>query len=653
MTKNIKEMIEKYDDSAVSTVEALEHIRLKPSMYLGSTATPYHALIEIINNSVDEAVIGVADKIDVIIHKDGSLSVEDNGRGLPVNYSTKFKGITSRALLTKTNTGKAFGSGGSSGTSQNGVGGKANLATSDWLKMEVYRDGYKYSDSFATIDGKPGIPTTDLVKNELPKVKLPKEDKEKHGTKLHWLPSIDVWDSINIDTEELKEFLHQMAYLNPGLELNLIIEKSKRNFSWKETGGIESLVQNTISKSGEELLTPIYNIRSSILAEGKVEKEIKADISFAWTNSETSKIVLFTNQVSNPDLGTPATGFKFGIAKAINNKAKELKLAKDTIEQRDILPGLIAVLSITMPDPKFSGQTKREITSAEAKPAINNITVSETDAQFDRTADKIKAVIKLALQRSEERKRLAAARINLNSKEIQRKISEKLSPSRYNGLDSELWLVEGDSAGGTMKMQRYVDWQAILPLRGKVINTLKNSAEKVRQNVELTTLFAALGCGIGEDYDESKLQYGKLIIANDSDSDGFAISNLIITALLTFTPDLIRNGHVYRIDTPLFVNTLKNGKKVYSYNDKDQEEFLKKNKNNITKISRNKGLGELSAQLVKETMVSPDTRRLRRLIMNEENESAVFENSEIFMGKDTGLRRDIIISEIDFVDESE
>ena len=207
MTKNIKEMIDKYDDSAVSTVEALEHIRLKPSMYLGSTATPYHALIEIINNSVDEAVIGVADKIDVIIHKDGSLSVEDNGRGLPVNYSTKFKGITSRALLTKTNTGKAFGSGGSSGTSQNGVGGKANLATSDWLKMEVYRDGYKYSDSFATIDGKPGIPTTDLVKNELPKVKLPKEDKEKHGTKLHWLPSIDVWDSINIDTEELKEVL--------------------------------------------------------------------------------------------------------------------------------------------------------------------------------------------------------------------------------------------------------------------------------------------------------------------------------------------------------------------------------------------------------------------------------------------------------------
>jgi Type IIA topoisomerase (DNA gyrase/topo II, topoisomerase IV), B subunit len=658
MSNNIKDLIKNYTDDDVENVEPLKHIRMKPSMYIGSVSTPLHPLIEVINNSVDEATIGVASKIEVILHKDGSISVEDDGRGLPVNYSKKLKNITSRSLLTLPNTGKGLVQDGktSSGTSQNGIGGKANLALSDWFKMEVYRDGYIWYDSWETVDNNPGVPTTKLEKQgtELPKEKLSKDNKDKHGTKLHWLPSSDIYDSINIEVQPLSEFLHQMAYLNPGLELTLTIEKSKKSTTWKESGGIEAMVKQIVSNNQDKLLTPIYNIKSDIEMDigNNIKKKISASISTAWVeNSESVKTILFTNQVANPDLGTPAKGFKMGISKAINKKAKELKLSKETIEQRDILPGLVAVISITMEDPKFSGQTKREVTSSEAQPALIKITEESLNLQFDRTIDKIKSVIKKAQQRAEARKKEQDGKINFKAKDIQKKISEKLSPARHLGEKSELWIVEGDSAGGTLNDMRYVDYQAVLPLRGKVINTLKSSKDKSLSNVELATLFTALGTGIGKNFDIKKLNYGKLIIANDSDNDGFAISNLILTAILTFMPELIRTGHVYRIETPLFVNTLKDGTQHFSYNDSEQTEFLKKNKKNIKEISRNKGLGELSKEMVYDTMVNPETRRLRKFIMNDENEGDVWDNLEKFMGKNTDARKEVFFDEGRYADE--
>lgn len=647
MNKDINQKIHAYDASSVDQLEPLKHMFYKTSMYLGSVENPQHTAEEAIMNSLDEVLLGVATEIWVTYHDDGSLSVKDNGRGMPPLYDKKFKMPVVRALLTLPNTGKAFGST-SPGSSQNGIGMKATTATSDWLEVNVYRDGYKYYDRYELIDDQPGVPVVKLNNNELPKEKIKANDIE-HGTEVRWLPSTRVWDSIKFDWKGLKELLHQLTYLNSGLTVHLLNEKNDDNVTYYEEGGIASYIKQIKKDMSVTEITPIFSFKGTYNTGKKIinavtKKEddfiINANIALCWSDNSVTKQLLFTNNVPNPLGGTPIKGFNAGIARLINKYAKELNLTKDTIEQRDILPGLILIIDMADPAPKFDGQTKKIITSVDAKNALNSIVFNQAQLQFDRSIETIKNVIKLALQRAELRKKEESSKVNLKSKQVLKTVSEKLSASKKHGIDSEMFIVEGDSAAGTLIRERDTNYQAIMAIRGKIINTYKATLDKSMANVELAVIFAALGAGIGNDFDITKCNYGKIIIATDMDPDGAQIADLLLTVIAKFAPDLIRQGYVYRAISPLFVNTLKNKKEIYTYSEKEQEALLKTPKRaQIVDIARNKGLGELEPEQVATTLIDPSSRRLLKYEFNDEAEA--YDTIELFMGKDSNKRKEI------------
>ena len=653
--KDINSKIHAYNADSVQHLDGLEHIRLRPTMYLGNVSgTPNHLFEEALMNSLDEYEEDVAKNIIIHLYKDDSISITDDGRGMPPLYAKKFKMPTMRALLTLINTGKSFQSSGAS-SSQHGVGMKAAMATSDWFKVKSWRDGYEYYDEYKTVDNKPGIPQVELKKDkngvpQLPRKKFKKtEFTFEHGTEVHFKPSDDVWGNPVFDWKQIKKLAKDEAYIHPGLTIRLINDKNGDNEVYNIAGGPIQLIKDIVKEEHRELLTPIFEYSGIYETNDKLKNgensKIEAQVTFAWTKDNSVKSVLFTNGVPNSLGGTPVKGFNIGIARLLNKYAKDFSLSKTTIEQRDLLPGLITVIVMKDPLPQFDGQTKKEITSNNAKNALNNITYNDAQLQTDRAIEEIKLVIKEAIKRANERKKIADSSVNLNTKAITNRVNKKLSSAKKLGLDAELFLVEGDSAAGTLINERDNKFQAIMPLRGKVLNTFKATVADSMANMELNTIFAALGTGVGKDFNIKKLKYGKVIIATDADPDGAHIADLILTAIIKFTPQLLLDGRIYRSVSPLYINQVKEKNKVvekYVYTEEEQEQFLQKTaKSKIVHVNRNKGLGELNDNQVQKIIINPQTRKLLQYHIDEDNIGDAYEMMDIYMGRNPEERRKI------------
>lgn len=643
MAKTKEELINSYSDKDLAHVEPLMHVFLKPSMYLGSVDTPQHTLEEAVMNSIDEVRIGVAEKITVTLHSDGSISVLDDGRGVPAEFSEKFGEPTLRAAFTKINTGKAL-AGDGDGSSQHGVGMKAVVATSEWFEVKSFRDGKVYYDRYEFKNGEPAIPTVKLKGGKnLPAIKQEKTDLD-HGTMVRWLPSDKVFDSNKFNKKVLRNFLKSVCYVVPEVTIELIDETSGSTMVFSEPNGIKQLVEDLIKKEGGDLITPVYSFEDSAVAKvGGSEVTISAEVSFAWSDNSSRIAALFTNNVPNPLLGTPIVGAGSGFSKLLNRYATELGLSKTTIKSRDLIPGLVLVVSLKHPKPKFNGQSKKEVTSEEASSAMNQIVYHGGQIVLDRDVEGIIPVIKQALKRASDRKKEDESNFNLKDKGNKLATNKKLSNCKLVGAGkgSELFLVEGDSAGGSVRNEKDPMFQAMIPFRGKVLNAYKSSVSKALGNSEIGAFFTAVGAGILDSVDISKRNYDRIIIATDQDPDGAAISNLIISAILRFCPELIKGGFVYRVLTPLFVNELKDGSRVYTYSNFEQKEFLAKKRKQVKKVQRNKGLGELDAHEVKETIIDPRTRRLIQITLPEDSdlEEETFELIDKLMGKETEERK--------------
>ena len=374
---------------------------------------------------------------------------------------------------------------------------------------------------------------------------------------------------------------------------------------------------------------------------------ITATVAYAWSDAPSHQTMLYTNNVPNPNGGTPIRGSFAGVSKLINKYAKELSMSKATIEQRDILPGLILVLDITHPNPQFEGQTKKEVTSKDAMNALSTMVVNGSELLYDRNIEPIKAVIKAALARAAARKKEEESKVAVSKSEANKALSKKLEPARNTGPGSgaQLFIVEGDSAGGTVIEERDVDSQAVIPLRGKILNTWKAAPAKAMANAEIVAMVTAMGTGVGADFDIEKRNYDQIIITSDQDPDGSHISCLILTAILKYMPQLLVEGYVYRVMTPLYVNSFKSKPPRYTYSNREQKAFLKTREGKtVTKIKRNKGIGEVSADLVHETIINKSTRRLLRYRIKEEFMDDALAIVDSLMGDEAAPRKAIFFN---------
>lgn len=653
--KKTQDLINAYDDSQVEILEGLKHILKRPSMYLGALDTPQHGLEEALMNSLDEVKVGVADEINIALHKDKSISIQDNGRGIPPHYSDKFKMPTARALLTVPNTGKGLASALATGSSQNGIGMKATVATSEWMDVKIWRDGTEWTDRYELKGKDPGVPVVKLTRaGELPSTKAPKS-APAHGSYLHWLPNAKVFDSLDLRSKDILSLCEFQTFLNPGLKITVDVKgKVHEMFN---PGGLSTLIERLAKQVDAKLMTPVYQF-PAVFDTGAVVRDdngeehavvISGTIAYAWSNATNHQTMLYTNNVPNPNGGTPVRGSFAGISKLINRYAKELNMSKSTIDQRDILPGLILVLNLTHPNPKFDGQTKKEITSADAVGALNSMIYNGSQIFFDRNIEPIKDVIKQALARAAERKKSEDEKINVSRNDANKALSQKLEPSRKTGAGSgaELFIVEGDSAGGTVVDERDPNLQAVIPVRGKTLNTWKTTNAKAMSNAEIVAILTAIGTGVGKDFDLSKRNYDKIIITTDQDPDGAHISCLLLTTFLKYVPDLLLGGYIYRVITPLFVNTFKDKKKAphYTYSNKEQQVFLKSRAGKtVTGIKRNKGIGEVSPELVSESIINSGTRRLLRYQIKEEFMDDALDVVNDLMGDSTDARKAIFFN---------
>lgn len=604
-------LIDNYSDENFMHLGALKHMRVRTSMYLGSVANPQHTFEESLMNSIDEATIGVADQIIVHLYPDHSISVMDNGRGMPVDYSSKFKMPTVRALMTIPNTGKSFLSN-SAGTSQNGDGQKATVATSDWFEVNIFKNKRVYYDRYECIDDNPGVPTVELTKDGNLPYRKAKEGEFEHGTMVHWLPSKEVWDSINFKEASIKRLLDQQAYLDGNLTLTFIDSDDKKTVFHHEDGIAGYLKDRTLADV--KAITPIYTFQGSYtdskqminpVTKVKSDLVISAKVAFCYVNGDRNDTYLFTNKVPNPNGGTPVKGLENGISVLLNKYAKDFNLYDKTIEMKDVRCGLVAAINLTHPAPNFEGQTKKQITSTNAKSALKNIVTTKAPLVIDRNIEPITKLIKTITDRIHQRE-LAEKATDLSSKKVLGKLSQKLAKAKVLGENSSIYITEGDSASGGAKRTRDKT-QAVMPIRGKIINSLKKTKQALI-NEEAATIFSALGTGIGANYDESKLNYGKVVIMTDADDDGAHIATLLLTLFMKFTPDLVKHGHVYRVISPLYVDKNKNNSYHFCYTETEQKYYLKDHQ--PTSVQRLKGLGEMDDKLVKKTLMTPGSRRL-------------------------------------------
>ena len=625
-------MGEQYGADQIQILEGLEAVRKRPGMYIGSTSARglHHLVYEIVDNAVDEALAGYCDSIDVTINEDNSITVMDDGRGIPVDIQKKAGLPAVEVVFTILHAGGKFGNGGykvSGGL--HGVGASVVNALSEWLEVQVYKDGNIYQQRYER--GKVTYPLKIVGKC----------GPEQHGTRVTFLPDKEIFEETVYDYDTLKIRLRETAFLTKNLKIILKDdrdEKKEKVFHYE--GGIKEFV--TYLNKGK---TPIYD--QVIYCEGTREG-VYVEVSMQHNDSYTENIYTFVNNINTPEGGTHLTGFKNALTKTFNDYAREKKLLKDSednLSGEDIREGLTAIISVKIEDPQFEGQTKQKLGNSEARAAVDNI-VSEQLTYF---LEQNPAVAKSMCEKSilAQRARAAARK----ARDLTRRKSAldgmalpgKLADcSDKNPENCELYIVEGDSAGGSAKTARSRATQAILPLRGKILNVEKARMDRIYGNAEIKAMITAFGTGIHDDFDISKLRYHKIIIMTDADVDGAHISTLLLTFIYRFMPELIKQGYVYLAQPPLY-KVEKNKKVWYAYSDDELNSILKEiGRDNSNKIQRYKGLGEMDAEQLWETTMDPERRILLRVTMDEETTSEVDLTFTTLMGDQVEPRREFI-----------
>ena len=625
-------MGEQYGADQIQILEGLEAVRKRPGMYIGSTSARglHHLVYEIVDNAVDEALAGYCDSIDVTINEDNSITVVDDGRGIPVDIQKKAGLPAVEVVFTILHAGGKFGNGGykvSGGL--HGVGASVVNALSEWLEVQVYKDGNIYQQRYER--GKVTYPLKIVGKC----------GPEQHGTKVTFLPDKEIFEETVYDYDTLKIRLRETAFLTKNLKIILKDnreEKKEKVFHYE--GGIKEFV--TYLNKGK---TPIYD--QVIYCEGTREG-VYVEVSMQHNDSYTENIYTFVNNINTPEGGTHLTGFKNALTKTFNDYAREKKLLKDSednLSGEDIREGLTAIISVKIEDPQFEGQTKQKLGNSEARAAVDNI-VSEQLTYF---LEQNPAVAKSMCEKSilAQRARAAARK----ARDLTRRKSAldgmalpgKLADcSDKNPENCEIYIVEGDSAGGSAKTARSRATQAILPLRGKILNVEKARMDRIYGNAEIKAMITAFGTGIHDDFDISKLRYHKIIIMTDADVDGAHISTLLLTFIYRCMPELIKQGYVYLAQPPLY-KVEKNKKVWYAYSDEELNSILMDiGRDNSNKIQRYKGLGEMDAEQLWETTMDPERRILLRVTMDEETTSEVDLTFTTLMGDQVEPRREFI-----------
>ena len=623
-----------YDAGSISVLEGLEAVRKRPGMYIGSVSRKglNHLIYEIVDNSVDEHLAGFCDHIEVFLEKDGSATVIDNGRGIPVDMHEK--GVSAeRLVFTTLHAGGKFDdsvyktSGG-----LHGVGSSVVNALSRYLDIEVSRDGWVHHDRYER-----GIPTQELENGLLPRLRRTKET----GTKINFLPDDEIFEKVRFKADEVKSRLPETAYLNP--KLTIVFEDRRmeepERIVYHEPDGIIGFVKD-LNKNKEVLHDVIYFTGTS---DG-----ITVEAAVQYVNEFHENVLGFCNNIYNAEGGTHITGFKTTFTAVMNNYARELGILKEkdaNFTGADIRNGMTAVISIKHPAPRFEGQTKTKLDNQDAAKATGKVTGDEIVRYFDRNLETLKIVLGSAEKAAKIRKTEERAKTNLLTKQKYSFDSNgKLANCESRDAKKcEIFIVEGDSAGGSAKTARNRQFQAILPIRGKILNVEKASIDKVLANAEIKTMINAFGCGFsegyGNDFDITKLRYDKIVLMADADVDGAHICTLLLTLFYRFMPELIYEGHVYIAMPPLYKAIPSRGQEEYLYDDKALERYRKRHKGPFT-LQRYKGLGEMDAQQLWETTLNPETRILK--LVEIEDARMASEVTEMLMGTEVPPRRTFI-----------
>ena len=628
-----------YSADQIQILEGLEAVRKRPGMYIGSTSVRglHHLVYEIVDNSVDEALAGYCSHIEVQINADNSITVQDDGRGIPVDIQKKAGLPAVEVVFTILHAGGKFGGGGykvSGGL--HGVGASVVNALSEWLEVEICRDGKVYKQRYER--GKTMYPLK-VVGECAP---------DKHGTRVVFLPDKEIFEETVYDYDTLKVRLRETAFLTKNLKITLRDDREvKHEKTFHYEGGIKEFV-TYLNRSNEKLYEPV------IYCEG-IKDKVFVEVAMQHNDSYTENIYTFVNNINTPEGGTHLAGFKSALTKTFNDYAKKNKLLKENepaLSGEDIREGITAIISVKIEEPQFEGQTKQKLGNSEARAAVDAI-VSEQLTYF---LEQNPAVAKIICEKSILAKRARdAAR---KAREMTRRKSAldgmalpgKLADcSDKNPENCEIYIIEGDSAGGSAKEARNKSNQAILPLRGKILNVEKARLDRIYGNAEIRAMITAFGTGIHEDFDISKLRYNKIIIMTDADVDGAHISTLLLTFLYRFMPDLIREGHVYLAQPPLY-KIEKNKRVWYAYSDDELNSILTEiGRDNNNKIQRYKGLGEMDAEQLWETTMDPERRILLRVQIDSETASEVDLTFATLMGDQVEPRREFIEANAKYV----
>ena len=623
-----------YDAESISILEGLEAVRKRPGMYIGSVSTKglNHLIYEIVDNAVDEHLAGYCSEIKVTLEKDGSATISDNGRGVPVDMHAKGVAAARIVYTTLHAGGKFDDSAYKTSGGLHGVGSSVVNALSTYMDVEISRDGYVHHDRYER-----GIPVIELEDGLLPKI----AKTRKTGTKVNFLPDDTIFEKTKFRADEIKSRMHETTYLNP--ELTIIFEDlrddKKEKIVYHEPDGILGFI-NDLNSNKEAVHPPVYY-------KGEAEG-IEVEIAFQYVNEFHENILGFCNNIYNGEGGTHITGFKTTFTTVINQYSRELGILKEkdaNFTGADVRNGMTAIVSIKHPDPRFEGQTKTKLDNPDASKAVSKVTGEEIVRYFDRNLDNLKKVISCAEKAAKIRKTEEKAKTNLLTKQKYSFDSNgKLANCESRDASKcEIFIVEGDSAGGSAKTARDRMYQAILPIRGKILNVEKASIDKVLANAEIKTMINAFGCGFsegyGNDFDISKLRYDKIIIMADADVDGAHISTLLLTLFYRFMPELIYEGHVYIAMPPLYKAMPKKGEEEYLYDDKALEKYRKTHDGPFT-LQRYKGLGEMDADQLWETTLNPETRILKRVEIEDARMASSV--TEMLMGTEVPPRRAFI-----------
>ena len=621
-----------YGADQIQILEGLEAVRKRPGMYIGSTSTRglHHLVYEIVDNSVDEALAGYCDEIQVDINKDGSVTVSDNGRGIPVGINHKAGLPAVEVVFTVLHAGGKFGGGGykvSGGL--NGVGASVVNALSEWLEVEIYHEGQVYKQRYER--GKVCY-----------KLKVIGEcEPERTGTKVTFYPDAEIFDDIIFDYDTLKQRFREMAFLTKGLKIVLRDWRGEElhEHTFHYEGGIKEFV-TYLNKSK----TPLYD--QIIYCEG-FKDGVAVEVAMQHNDSYSDNTYGFVNNITTPEGGTHVEGFRTALTKTFNDYARKNKLIKDNekLSGEDIREGLTAIISVKIENPQFEGQTKQKLGNSEARGAVLGVLSSQLEIFLEQNPNVAKIIVEKSVlsQRAREAARKARDLTRRKSALDSTSLPGKLADcSDKNPENCEIYIVEGDSAGGSAKTARDRATQAILPLRGKILNVEKARLDKIYGNAEIKAMITAFGTGIHDDFDISKLRYHKIIIMTDADVDGAHISTLLLTFLYRFMPDLIKEGYVYLAQPPLY--KLEKNKKVwYAYSDEELNQILLEvGRDSNNKIQRYKGLGEMDADQLWETTMDPEHRILLKVTMDEETSSELDLTFTTLMGDKVEPRREFI-----------